>query len=62
LTIAQLSESLKYKTELERLGITIEDLKEVIEKSKRYGSISKVIQALDDFPTLQSIQQQIRWC
>lgn len=59
LTIAQLSESLKYKNELERLGITTEDLKEVIEKSKKYGSISKVIQALDDFPTLETIQQQI---
>ena len=56
LTIAQLSESLKYKTEIERLGITIDDLNQVLEKSKKYGSISKVLQALDDFPTLETIQ------
>jgi chromosome segregation ATPase len=44
---------------LERLGITIDDLNQVLEKSKKYGSISKVLQALDDFPTLETIQQQI---
>jgi hypothetical protein len=41
LTIAQLSESLKYKTELERLGITIDDLCKVIESQKNMEALAK---------------------
>jgi chromosome segregation ATPase len=59
-SLGNLTESIRYKIELEGLGFTFDKLKQLLEISRKYGSFNNLIEAINAFTTLDAIQQEIK--
>ena len=54
LPIANLTESVRYKVELEEQGLTVDNLKQFLHVARKFGSVSKVIEAIDALASVLS--------
>jgi predicted nucleic acid-binding Zn-ribbon protein len=60
LSIGQLSEALSYKSDLTSAGFTPDNLKKVYEASKTYGGYGSVLEAINAYASLKTIEADAR--
>ncbi|MCP8311498.1 MAG: hypothetical protein L6M37_00910 [Candidatus Methylarchaceae archaeon HK02M1] len=60
LTLTQLGEALSYKSDLEKAGFTLDNLKTIHKASKTYGGYNKVLEAVNTFGSLKTIQADVK--
>jgi DNA repair exonuclease SbcCD ATPase subunit len=60
LSITQLAEALSYKSELEKLGVTVDGLKEIYTVSKAFGGYSEVIKAISTYGSIKAIEVEVK--
>jgi predicted nucleic acid-binding Zn-ribbon protein len=60
LSIANLIESTQYMIQLKGLGFTVDNIQQFLKVSKKFGSVSNVIEAINAFSTLNFIRQEIK--
>jgi predicted nucleic acid-binding Zn-ribbon protein len=60
LSIANLIESTQHIIQLKELGFAVDNIKQFLKVSKKFGSVGNVIEAINAFSTLNSIQQELR--
>jgi hypothetical protein len=58
LSIANLIESTQNMVELKGLGFTVDNLKQLLNISKKFGSVSNVIESINAFSTLDFINKK----
>jgi len=56
LTVKQLSEALSYKSDLIEAGFTLDGLKKVYQTSKTYGGYNSVLEAINAYASLKTIE------
>jgi len=59
LSITQLAEALSYKSELEKLGVTVDGLKEIYTVSKAFGGYSEAIKAISTYGSIKAIEVEV---
>jgi chromosome segregation ATPase/Fe2+ transport system protein FeoA len=60
LSIAQLREILSYKSELEKIGFTLEGLKETYQTAKTYGDMHEIMKAINTYASLKNVENEVK--
>ena len=60
ISITLLNEALSYKSELEEIGFTIDNLAQILKTSKTYGDHDRVLEAITAYGSQKTIETEIR--